>query len=204
MEENKQNTLSLSTLLFIMVILVIVVMAFFIYKINIEKNELTSKVSGLENQINTLQQEENNSETIEKNNEEDTNILEDIVKMEVSVLDESSIEGIKYTTPIEIKDKAVLKNILEIINSAKLYPDEEFDREYGAGDYFEGCPELTLYDSKGNKYHILACDNFDETKPESMNIFYISKDDKYEEKIIYKTSYTLQSEINKIFNENKR
>lgn len=203
MEGNKQNTI-LSTLLFIIAILIIVVMAFFIYKINTEKNELTSKVSSLENQINTLQQEENNIATIENDKEEHTNILEDIVKMEVSVEDKNSTEGIKYTTPIEIEDKTVLKNILSIINSAKLYPDEEFDREYGAGGFFEGCPELILYNSKGDKYHIVAYDNFDEAKSEPMNIFYISKDENDEEKILYKTSYTLQSEINRIFNENKR
>ncbi len=126
------------------------------------------------------------------------NLENDIAKMEISILDENSTEGIFYTEPVEIKDNSKIEDILNIINSASLYPAEEFEREYGAGDYFEGCPELILYDSAGKKYTIFACDDFDE----NLNIFYISEVEDLSEKILYKTSNSFEKKINELYNEN--
>ena len=60
MEEKKVTKISLSTFFLILSILIIIVMAYFIYKINNEKNIETQKVANLNNEVNSLQSTVNN------------------------------------------------------------------------------------------------------------------------------------------------
>ena len=72
MEENKVTKISLSTVLLIVAIIIITIMAFFIYKLNNQKNaeikkstDLQAQVSNLNNTVNSLQSKMNTiSETV--------------------------------------------------------------------------------------------------------------------------------------------
>ena len=133
MEEKNQITISLSTLFLIIAIIIILIMGYFIYQLSNNKNELNNKILNLETEINKL----NTSKNITSNNLNNTatfenvskKILSNISKIEISVLDETSTEGIQYTEPVTINNQSEINTLLDIINSSILYPDSDFDKE---------------------------------------------------------------------------
>lgn len=205
MEEKNQITISLSTLFLIIAIIIILIMGYFIYQLSNNKNELNNKISNLETEINKL----NTSKNITSNNLNNTatsenvskKILTNISKIEISVLDETSTEGIQYTEPVTINNQSEINTLLDIINSSILYPDSDFDKDYGAMGLGDDAPLVELYTSNGNVVHLSAFDNFDPQK--NLNIFYISKSNDYSDKVLYKTSSNLQKYVEELYNKYK-
>ncbi len=80
MEEKKNIKINLSTFFLILAIIAIIIMAFFIYKLNNEKTLTNEKYENLQNQINelnkTLQEQQSNSleEAIDSNNSSEKDI----------------------------------------------------------------------------------------------------------------------------------
>ena len=149
MNEKNQITISLSTLLLIIAIIIIIIMGYFIFQLSNNKKELNYKISNLETEINKLNSSKNvtsnNSNNTTTSENVSTKILSNISKIEISVLDETSTEGIQYTEPVTINNQHEINTLLDMINSSTLYPDSEFDNDYGAGGFFEGAPLVDLF-----------------------------------------------------------
>lgn len=82
MEEKKSIKISLSTLFLILALIVIVVMAYFLYKLNNEKIAETEKVSALNNQVSNL---ENKIENLQGTIDNVSNIVSDTKNENIKV-----------------------------------------------------------------------------------------------------------------------
>lgn len=201
MNEKNQITISLSTLFLIIALIIIIIMGFFIYQLSNNEKELNSKILNLETEINKLNLSKNITSNSSNNATPSENvsskILSNISKIEISVLDETSTEGIIYTDPVTINNQSEINTLLDIINFSTLYPDSDFNKDYGAMGLGEDAPLVDLYTSNGNVVHLSAFDNFDPQK--NLNIFYISKSNDYSDKVLYKTSSNLQKYIEELY-----
>lgn len=205
MNEKNEITISLSTLFLIIALIVIIIMFFFIYQLSNNEKELNSKVLNLETEINKLNIVKNitsnnltNTTTSEKVS---SKVLSNISKIEISVLDETSTEGIMYTEPVTIKNQSEIKTLSDMINSSTLYPDSDFNNDYGALGFEDGHPLVDLYASNGDVVHLGAIGAFDPQK--NLNLFYFSKSDDYSDKALYKTSSDLRQYVEKLYDKYK-
>lgn len=92
-------------------------------------------------------------------------IYENINSMEIEILDEASQTGLEYLPAVKIEDKSISEKFRSIINDAIVFNMEE----YGAGDYFEGCPIITIYTEDDEKIMMTVCDNFSQNEEGSFN-----------------------------------
>ena len=205
MNEKNQITISLSTLLLIIALIIIIIMGYFIYQLSNTNNKFINKISNLETEIKTLNSSKNiasNSSTNTTTSENvSTKILSDISKIEISVLDETSTEGIQYTEPVTINNQSEINTLLDIINSSILYPDSEFNKDYGALGFEDGHPLVDLYVSNGDVVHLGAIGIFDSER--NLSLFDISKSDDYSDSVLYKTSPYLRKYIEKLYDKYK-
>lgn len=205
MNEKNQITISLSTLFLIIALIVIIIMGVFIYQLSNNKKELNNKISNLEAEINKLNLSKNitsNSSTNTTTSENvSSKVLSNISKIEISVLDETSTEGIMYTEPVTINNQSEINALLDIINSSTLYPDSDFNKDYGALGFEDGHPLVDLYVSNGDVVHLGAIGIFDPER--NLYLFDISKSDDYSDKVLYKTSPNLRKYVEELYNKYK-
>ena len=171
-------------------------MAFFIYsstKKLIKKNsELFSEEVDEFDQAN---------EKISKYLDYENLIPENIKFIEISVFDEDATEGITYKSPKKITDPSMINDIIEKLNDSEKY--ENFEDDFGAGDFFEGCPIINIYDCNDNIIMVTACDNFSQDEEENFfNTMMVWKKLDGTDKKIYKVNNKLQNYIEEIYEQN--
>lgn len=129
---------------------------------------------------------------------ESTDIISDVQSIEISVLDESSLEGIDYKENHKITDQGLMLEITSKINDSKEYP--EFENDFGAGGFFEGCPIIEIYDNHHNKQWITVCDDFSQNEAgDFFNLMMVWSDEEDSDKKIYKANQKLESYIKELY-----
>ncbi len=117
-----------------------------------------------------------------------------IKTIEIEVANRDSQIGIEYLPAIKIEDKSIIENFRKIINNLTIFNMEE----YGAGDYFEGCPIVTIY-TDNQKFMMTACDNFSENEDGSYNnVIAIWKNEDGSDKEYYRVKENAEAFINEI------
>lgn len=125
-------------------------------------------------------------------------IISDVHSIEISVLDENSLDGIDYKENHEITDQGLILEITSKINDSNEYP--EFENDFGVGGFFEGCPIIEIYDNHNNRQWIMVCDDFSQDeKGEFFNLMMVWSNEDGSDKKIYKANQKLESYIKEIY-----
>lgn len=182
MEEKKSLKISLSTLLFFLAIIVIVVMGYFIYKFYNEKTTATEEITNLNNQISSLEStvnrlqetinnvsntinnsQSNNTETSDNKYTKITDNLEGIDVLYVTNVvnnnNTCTLIGLLYTqytlSHAELQ-QIINKGSMKINNENYIIKNSETSNEY---DLYESNAEFPLYKIKqtnSNNYYLEA------------------------------------------------
>ena len=233
MEDKKPIKISFSTALLIIALIIIAIMGFAIYTIYEQKNlsdqeviSLQDSVDNLQSSVNQLKNETTSSNTLNNstnnstsnnssnnvsnsNSSKSNNIFDSISYMEIEIADNQndSYDG-TYLEPVTINDINTINIFLDEISNCEPYTN--FYDEIGDGDYFEGCPIVTIHQANGNIFELTAFDDFSIDDTTTANIVdiktinnYDGEDENYSNEVVYKTSSKLENFINEIFNTNK-
>jgi hypothetical protein len=146
---------------------------------------------------------------IMNNSDENTTGYEEITSSDISSIDveieKEVADGIEYTNPVNISDKIVIENIVNVVANSVIYLD--FENDFGAGDYFEGTPIVTLNLNNGKKLYITACDNFtvdqDGYGVHLMYMYELNEDYDKTDETIYIAPSEMQAYIELLYVDNK-
>ena len=199
----------------IVAIIIIAIMGYYIYKfynekqLEIEKGEnLTNKVSSIEDKENTTQETLQNtlnletntistSENIEKidsENEKNISVSYIILSIEDIEAEERNKQGIEEKS-IKITNEQKIDSLMEIINNAKPYQEKSFIPDFG-----DCPPSAEIYLSNGEKYTISAGDNISDTG-EEVNLMTKWDTEDGSNKLLYKVDIELGKYIEELFAE---
>ena len=205
----------LSIFFLIVAIIIIAIMGYYIYKfynekqLEIEKGEnLTNKVSSIEDKENTTQETLQNtlnletntistSENIEKidsENEKNISVSYIILSIEDIEAEERNKQGIEEKS-IKITNEQKIDSLMEIINNAKPYQEKSFIPDFG-----DCPPSAEIYLSNGEKYTISAGDNISDTG-EEVNLMTKWDTEDGSNKLLYKVDIELGKYIEELFAE---
>ena len=205
----------LSIFFLIVAIIIIAIMGYYIYKfynekqLEIEKGEnLTNKVSSIEDKENTTQETLQNtlnletntistSENIEKidsENEKNISVSYIILSIEDIEAEERNKQGIEEKN-IKITNEQKIDSLMEIINNAKPYQEKSFIPDFG-----DCPPSAEIYLSNGEKYTISAGDNISDTG-EEVNLMTKWDTEDGSNKLLYKVDIELGKYIEELFAE---
>lgn len=190
-------------------------MGYYIYKfynekqLEIEKGEnLTNKVSSIEDKENTTRETLQNtlnletntistSENIEKidsENEKNISVSYIILSIEDIEAEERNKQGIEEKN-IKITNEQKIDSLMEIINNAKPYQEKSFIPDFG-----DCPPSAEIYLSNGEKYTISAGDNISDTG-EEVNLMTKWDTEDGSNKLLYKVDIELGKYIEELFAE---
>ncbi len=205
----------LSIFFLIVAIIIIAIMGYYIYKfynekqLEIEKGEnLTNKVSSIEDKENTTQETLQNtlnletntistSENIEKidsENEKNISVSYIILSIEDIEAEERNKQGIEEKS-IKITNEQKIDSLMEIINNAKPYQEKSFIPDFG-----DCPPSAEIYLSNGEKYTISAGDNISDAG-EEVNLMAKWDTEDGSNKLLYKVDIELGKYIEELFAE---
>lgn len=211
MKEQETGKVNLTIALFVIVLIIMLVIAYFIYNIYTDKKALDEKiqelgntVSSLQNTVNTLETPNNantnntitngtntTDSTISTNHTQNKTILKDISYIEIEMLVENAQnEGPTYHTK-KITDQAIIANIKNMINNATNYTSDE---AYGLP---EDSPKLYVYQTDGNKISIIVEDL------ETINNIGVWTKEDASDKIFYRVDAKLAPYLEKVYKESK-
>lgn len=159
MEEKKSFKISLSIVLLILSLIVIIVMAYYIYtekmKNNREIADLEANAVNMQSTIDDLQKKIDSISNTISNNTENTSNTDNVAYIIIQVEDTSANE---LSSKMKIiTDEKEIKSLMNIINSAKEYETSSFISAFG-----DMPPSLEVYKTNGEKYSIIAGDNIND------------------------------------------
>lgn len=204
MEEKKVTKISLSTFFLILAIIAIIIMGFFIYKINNDKNAEIKKSTELQSQVNSLNGTVSNlqgkidsiSETINPNSSSKTENLKNSneTSSKKETLEEANITnkvnktGLIGETTYEIEDPAIkhLEGFDVILENSKVYfqlTDKEKIKNYSITDsninrVENKKEEITGFNGKVKKVYFYQVGQA--VTPDSLAILFLMEDGKIE------------------------
>lgn len=115
-----------------------------------------------------------------------------IKSIEIERLNETSETGLEYLPPVKIENQEIISDFIYKIKKVTVFNMEEF----GAGDYFEGCPIITINLSDEETYKMTVCDNFSQDEDGSYNnVIALWKNNDEAEKSYYKIEDNLEEWI---------
>ena len=198
----KQKNISLSTIFLVIFVFVIIIMAFFIYKLDKEKNAEISKVKDLNNQVSSLESEVENlqgkiniiSSTINPENTDKSSVSYVVLSIEDIEAEEKNQQGLESKTK-KITDKEKIDSLMKIINSATEYQEKSFIPDFG-----DIPPCAIIYLANGEKYTVCAGDQIDDNG-ETVNLMTKWYSEDGSDKTMYKLNTKLGEYIEKLFNE---
>ena len=207
MEEKKAVKISLSTLFLILAVIVIIIMAVFIIKLNNEKSAETEKSAQLQAQVNSLNGTVDNlqgkidsisktlsdSKTAVNTNTQDKNKNFSVSYIVIEVED-TAAEGLEYKSK-KITDKKKIDSLMEIIDSATPYKENSFIADFG-----DIPPVAKIYLSNGESYTVAAGDQIDDNGV-IVNLMTKWYSEDGSNKTLYKINAKLGQQIEKTFNE---
>lgn len=142
--------------------------------------------------FNKKENNENTTSSIVSQSETNSELIEDIAYIEISVEDETNTED-RYAKYLKVEDQTYLKEIKNIVNNGEIWVNAE--KELGVGGFFEGCPIVTVCSSNGKKTHLLACDGI----KDDINVFAVWYKDDASDKTLYKTKKDFETYINRVY-----
>lgn len=141
---------------------------------------------------------ETNNWKIPSSESELKDIISDVQLIEISVLDENNPEGLIYKENHKITDKGLILEITSKINDCEEYL--EFEDDFGAGGFFEGCPIIESYENNGSKKMITVCDDFAQNENgDFFNFMMVWKNEDGSDKKIYKANQNLEAYIKELY-----
>lgn len=197
MKEKKRISLvSYIIALFIIAIAIIVVIIILLYSKNKQENyiENTPEQNTIENKVEENQINDDSSKEDEETKK--TTKQKTISYIEIEVKDNSRTDVNVYKEALKIENETIIDKLQSIINNSKIWTD--FDKEFGASGYFEGCPVVTFYRVDGKKFYLTTKDNFSGNFNATM---LWSKNDGSDKKI-YKVDYQLEKYIENAYKTN--
>lgn len=205
MEEKQVTKISLSTFIIIIAIIIIAVMGYFIYKLYNDKEMANNQIASLNNQINKLENINNDLQKSQETNivsteAQKTNVSkeekdeEDAIEYVMIEVQDTEAQGLEYKSK-KIEDKEEIEDLMEIIDSAKLYDKENFISDIG-----DCPPTVTVFLSNGESYYIAAGDDiFDGDEELNFMMKWYTQDGS--DKTLYEVDTKLAKYIENLYNK---